>query len=428
MRTFMVETLGCKTNAADSERVAGLLRARGLVPVGAGGRADVRVVNTCSVTTAAAAQSRAASRKSARVGAPLTIVMGCWATSDPWVAGEIPGVTLITHHDDLEARLDAALAPYNLPRRTPLPVLGESRARQRAYLKIQDGCDAHCTYCIIPQLRSKLWSLSPAQAVDEARKLLDQGHAEIILTGIFLGAFGQPTALRRRQTGSGYLAELVESLCTQLPHLPRLRLSSIEPGDLTPELLAVLSDYPQVVPHFHIPLQSGSDAILRRMNRQYTRADFLDLVDRLNAAFDRPALTTDILTGFPGEDDGDFADTLAVVEHARFIHIHAFPFSPRPGTAASRWTSEFVHNATATERVRELTRRAEVCNLEFRRGFVGELATVIVEKDLAESGRCHGRTERYFDLELTSGERGTGEIVRVRIDRVEGVRTEGSLA
>jgi threonylcarbamoyladenosine tRNA methylthiotransferase MtaB len=228
---------------------------------------------------------------------------------------------------------------------TSLPQLdARQTGHQRAFLKVQDGCDAHCTYCIIPNLRPRLWSRPVDDAVDEARRLVDAGHVELVLTGIFLGAYAQPTALHRRQTPDARrgLGRLIEALCTRVPGLRRLRLSSMEPGDITDDLLAVLRSHEQVVPHFHLPLQSGSDAILRRMNRQYGRDDFLRMVRRLTDAFDRPAITTDIIVGFPGETDDEFAATLDVVDRVRFIHTHAFSYSPRPGTAAARWARDFA--------------------------------------------------------------------------------------
>ena len=175
------------------------------------------------------------------------------------------------------------------------------------------------------------------EAVEEARRLVEAGHVEIVLTGIFLGAYGQPTALRRRQAVATAkpLGELVEALCTRVPGLGRLRLSSLEPGDLTEELIEVLKRHPQVVPHFHLPLQSGSDVLLKRMNRQYGRDDFLRMAEQVKEAFDRPAITTDIIVGFPGESAEEFERTVEVAERVGFIHIHAFSYSPRPKTAAS---------------------------------------------------------------------------------------------
>jgi threonylcarbamoyladenosine tRNA methylthiotransferase MtaB len=408
---------------------------------------------------------------------PRVIVTGCWATSDRKEAEELPGVdAVLGHHDDVPADLNRLLTEWmknnetrsdlegglkvetsvdnktqspqgvnrNLVRilsvksgTISLPQLGARQTgHQRAFLKIQDGCDAHCTYCIIPQLRPKLWSKSADDAVAEAQNLVDAGHQEIVLTGIFMGAYGQTTALRRRQehaTGKP-LGELVEALCTRVRGLKRLRLSSLEPGDLSPELVSVLKSHPQVVPHFHLPLQSGSDALLHRMNRQYTSADFLAMIDTVRAAFDRPALTTDIIVGFPGETHSEFARTLEVVERVKFIHIHAFPYSPRPRTAAARWTKDFVRGPVVNERIDELRRRADEHSLVYRRQFVGETVEVLVERpsagerEVAElAGSQHGRCERYFAVHFESDRSRVGEALKVRIDRATSHRTIGTV-
>jgi MiaB/RimO family radical SAM methylthiotransferase len=299
---------------------------------------------------------------------------------------------------------------------TSLPQLADRQStHQRAFLKVQDGCDAHCTYCIIPRLRPTLWSKPVDDAVAEATRLTDAGHAEIVLTGIFLGAYGQPTALRRRQPGptAGPLGQLVEALCTRVPRLRRLRLSSLEPGDVTPDLIRRLGRFAQVVPHFHLPLQSGSDVVLRRMNRQYTRTDFLDLVAQLHTAFVRPAITTDIITGFPGETDDEFARTLDVVDRVRFIRVHAFSYSARPGTAAARRTRDTVPAQVANARIHALQSRAAGHSLAFRRQFVNQTVRVLIEQ-----GGDHGRCERYFDVHLDRGGYVPGTEVEARVDQV----------
>ena len=412
LKTFSIQTLGCRVNQYESEQLATLLRARGLTEVGKGG--DLRIINTCSVTVQGASKSRQTVRRAVKLPVldqargwpsvgfpsdsnhsrrPRVLVTGCWATSNPTDASNLPGVdAVLGHHDDVAAELDRllnlwmedraalplqhqvsetrtsivaaesgwdegsiikvgtpprqratdhtqALPPVvkkkparNVVGTRTLPLLGDRQARhQRAYLKIQDGCDAHCTYCIIPQLRPALWSKSIDDSVAEAQAMVDAGHREIVLTGIFLGAYGQPTALRRRQLESTEpLTKLVTALCTQVPDLHRLRFSSLEPGDLTDDLIDHLKSHPQVVPHFHLPLQSGSDVLLHRMNRQYTRDDFLRMIDRVHRIFDRPAITTDIIVGFPGETDHEFAQTLDVVDRVKFIHTHAFSFSRAP--------------------------------------------------------------------------------------------------
>lgn len=530
MKTFSVETLGCKVNQYEGEQIALLLRRRGLVQVGEPSHADVRVVNSCSVTVQAASKSRQTVRRATRLPVfPLTpspctqgggwgegcsnttatvhptrsrvIVTGCWATSDKQTAGALPGVdAVIGHHDDVAAELEALLdrwdhehvEPRSIPSadrptfgtdqratnhkseppspkpfwdegsinqagasatklnvdnkaRAPEPVkqnLNGSRpgtralplldarqsTHQRALLKVQDGCDAHCTYCIIPQLRPSLWSKPIDDVVVEARRLVDAGHVEIVLTGIFLGAYGQLTALRRRQPRETRrpLGALVEALCTRVPGLGRLRLSSLEPGDLTRDLLDVMRAHAQCIPHFHLPLQSGSDELLRRMNRQYARDDYLRMIDDVRGRFDRPAITTDVIVGFPGESDAEFARTLEVVDRVKFVHIHAFSFSPRPGTAAARWTRDFIRGPVVNERIDVLKERARRWGFEFRKQFEGEPVELLVERGRDETTR-HGRCERYFDVYFESDSVKTGQLVGVRVDRVTPARTWGTV-
>jgi len=447
MQTFSLTVLGCRVNHYEAEQIAEVLRTRGLTQVASPG-GDVRVVHTCSVTSQAAKGSRSSVRRATRLtvlnqneatdfstpGARV-IVTGCWATSDKAAALQMPGVdAVITHHDDVNAELHQLLDQWqnescattvaNTGARhgtTSLPLLSlKQSAHQRAFLKIQDGCDAHCTYCIIPQLRPKPWSKPVDDAVREAQSLVTAGHKELVLTGIFLGAYGQPTALRRRQPHSTAkpLSELIDALCTHVPGLVRLRLSSLEPGDLTPELIACLRSHAQVVPHFHLPLQSGSDAMLRKMNRQYTRADYLNMVDQVHSAFDRPAITTDIICGFPGETEADFAQTVDVVDRVGFTHVHAFTYSARPKTAAARWSADAVDHTLATQRVHVLNALAKANAQIFARQFIGQNVTVLVEHDAPETLTRHGRSERYFDVTFTAPDSAPGDLLTVRIDNV----------
>jgi threonylcarbamoyladenosine tRNA methylthiotransferase MtaB len=474
VRTFHIQTLGCKVNHYESEQMAELFRSFGLTETDAAS-ADVRLVHTCNVTSDAASKSRQALRRNIRLpvlqsaaigpipaGNPKArvIATGCWATGHPDQAQKLEGITeVITHHQDVAQRLKELLTAWtaqtvaeplsfrrltarevrkNKPAGThALPILTSRQSRhQRAFLKIQDGCDAHCTYCIIPSLRPGLWSKSPGDVVEEARRLVEAGHLEIVLTGIFLGAYGHETALRRRQTDANdsiSLARLVDALCTKVPGLQRLRLSSLEPGDLNGELLSALMSHGQIVPHFHLPLQSGSDKILRRMNRQYTRADFLRMIDQVQSAFDRPALTTDIICGFPGESVEDFDQTLDVAGRAGFIHIHAFGFSARPQTAAARWTADFVPAQVTNGRVESLGELSRRHGFEFRKKFLGQTVRVMVERDDPNQrkdspNRRHGRCERYFDVEFDGPQYDAGDLVELRIDRVEPDRTFGKLA
>ncbi|MCH7813860.1 MAG: MiaB/RimO family radical SAM methylthiotransferase [Planctomycetes bacterium] len=305
---------------------------------------------------------------------------------------------------------------------------------ERAFLKIQDGCDAHCTYCIIPRLRPNLRSKSVADAVAEAKALVRAGHREIVLTGIYLGAFGRPTAIRKRfDDRRSPLAELVEAVA-EVDGLVRLRLSSLEPGDVSDELLDVLATHDACVPHLHLPLQSGSPEILRRMNRQYDRADFLDMIERVRSALDRAAISTDILVGFPGETEQDFEQTVSTARQAGFCKIHAFPFSPRQQTAAARWTDRFVPGTVVRRRMERLrTVEAELARC-FEEQCVGTIERVLIERSgrhlPADSGLLCGRSDRYFRVyfEADPGSRlRPGDIAWVRIHRVSPRRVHGTL-
>ncbi len=441
MPTFRIETLGCKVNQYESLQMQQFLCDLGWHQTSCA-QADLVIVNTCAVTTSAAGKSRQLARKLAARASGQTIVTGCWATGDRQTAQALTGVTAVAgHSDDVAAVLRQLTGSKGASGGAGagdafLPLLSTRQTgNQRALLKVQDGCDAHCTYCIIPKLRPTLRSKPLTDAVDEARRLVAAGHLEIVLTGVFLGAYGQPTALHRRQTPSELsLARLIEAI-TQVPGLRRLRLSSLEPADLTPDLIAVMRSHPQVMPHFHLPLQSGSDQILKRMNRQYSAPHYLTMIQNLRDAFDRPAFTTDIITGFPGETDDAFAQTLDVARQAGFIHIHAFPYSPRPGTAASRWKDGLVPQRVANQRVRLLEQLSADHSLTYRQQFVGRVVNVLVEQLPASAQLAtaagqirHGRCERYFTVHFDAQNVQTGACVPVRIDHVAQDKTQGVMA
>ena len=395
---------------------------------------------------------------------PKILVTGCYAGTNPREAARLVGEpSVIAHHDDsdsallierLAEQLDEWLnnhprqsmlrgstcesspfhrrndPPARIHRLPVVPPRGRSRGRDRtstndaarhirAELRIQDGCDAHCTFCIIPKIRRTLRSKSLHDAAEEAKQLVELGHREIVLTGIFIGAFGHETALRRKQTHrhAHPLADLVDAVA-QVDGLQRLRISSMEPGDCSEPLLdAMLANQPVVVPHLHLPLQSGSDRILRRMNRQYTVADYLEMIERVNQSLtiDRlpPAITTDIICGFPGETDADFAATQSVAERVGYLHMHVFPFSPRAGTAAARWTDQFVDDRTRKARVRALIDREldpeDGLAIRYLRRLRGRTVRVILEQPVkGRPGWMSGRSDHYAKIQVpTDRPRGT---------------------
>lgn len=497
-QNYRITTLGCKVNQYESQQLREVLESLGLRPAGRHESPHVAVVNTCAVTTTALSKSRQAVRKLARDGRTAVFVVGCGASADAERLRRINGVKAVLGHSvDICQELRSLLAPRleglashhpggaalkggaimehlqadryeqgwmspgasapgkqaeaGKPTATPFQIIPPPEAhvkqdgqlvarieafegRQRAFLKVQDGCDAHCTYCIIPQLRPALKSKPIRDAVREVEGLVRNGHKEVIVTGIFLGAFGRPTAIRKRfGSGPSPLAELVDALA-QVEGLQRLRLSSLEPGDVDETLLEVLARHDCCVPHLHLPLQSGSPEILRRMNRQYTREQYLEMVDAVRLALDRPAITTDIIAGFPGETEADFEASLQVARYAKFGKIHAFPFSPRPGTAAAKWQREMLPSEVIRARMGRLREVERECSTRYRRGLVGEVERVIVEEtpgvdEFSES--CHdmhyGRTDRYFPVFFEAEDVRIGDLVSVRIDRVTPTRTHGTL-
>lgn len=488
---YRLTTLGCKVNQYESQQIRELLESLGLRAARDGETPDIAIVNTCAVTAEAARKTRQAVRRTARDGPTRVVAVGCAASENPQRLRDIKGVCATVGHDADIAhelrKLVSALPPHQAAEpacgasgagpgcpdvdrndvwimpfdqrtngRTPPQLAGSHNivpkhlpdvkagkipaasirafaGHQRAPLKVQDGCDARCTYCIIPRLRPNL-SWKPIEAtVAEARDLVRSGHKEIVVTGVFLGAYGHDTARRTgRGRGESSLPGLIDALA-QVEGLCRIRLSSLEPGDVTEDLLALLAGHDSCVPHLHLPLQSGSDRVLRRMNRQYRRDAYIGVIDRVRRRLDRPAITTDVMVGFPGETEEDFEATLEVARHAMFSKIHAFPFSPRPGTAAATWTDDFVNPDEVRERMRRLGDLEWECSVEFRRSLLGCVERVIVEKDRTSNGhgdrRCqtrHGRADRYFEVHFESEDASPGDLVSVRIDRVAPARTHGT--
>ena len=481
---YRLTTLGCRVNHAEARELESILADRGLERARPGQWADVEVVHSCSVTNTAGAKSRHALRRALKRQAnrhqntqenhthdpicdglePVVLVTGCYAATDTEQAAGLAGSRdRVIDHDTEDGlampqrfaqRVDEWLGRQRPqgPIRRPgqgssatglveLPVISPSRvasAHVRAELKIQDGCDASCTFCIIPQIRKTLRSKTVPDAVDEARQLVDLGHREVVLTGIFIGAYGHETALRRRQArpGAEPLAELLDAVAA-VEGLERLRISSMEPGDVTQPLLdAMVANAPVVVPHLHLPLQSGSDAVLRRMNRQYRVGQYLDMIEMVNEAMTRdglgPAITTDIICGFPGETEADFAQTLQVAERVGYLHMHVFPFSAKRGTAAARWTDSFVSPPIIKSRVRKLIDLEDEpdngLSIRYRRRLLGRTVRMIVEqRDQIDPTLATGRCDHYALIHVPT-DRPRGSLVHVTITQVTESRTVGKIA
>ena len=397
---------------------------------------DLEIVHTCSVTGQAAAKSRNAIRRAARNGQHV-FVTGCFPGTDPEVAAEL-GDTVVTQAgavpmlDRFAQEVDTWL---ELPRTTKPPISTSlpitmlptnSSKHTRAELRIQDGCDAHCTFCIIPKIRKTLRSKSIEDTVTEATRLVELGHKEIVLTGVFIGAYGHETALRRKQKNSEgeYLADLLDAVA-QIGGLERLRISSMEPGDVTLTLLdAMVANRPVVVPHLHLPLQSGSNDVLHKMNRQYNVVQYIEMVDMVNSRLTvdglPPALTTDIICGFPTETNDDFEQSIQIAIQVGYLHMHVFPYSVRTGTAAARWKQ--LPNKVVQERVQRLLSLDEELSLAYRQQLIGRKVHVIIEQKAKQDGYMRGRCEHYAEVTLRSNLK-SGEHVAAKVSRIVGANT-----
>ncbi|MBP1760263.1 MAG: MiaB-like tRNA modifying enzyme [Firmicutes bacterium] len=417
-------TLGCKVNQTESEAMAQLFREAKYQVVTAQEETDVVVVNTCTVTNTGDSKSRQVIRRMIKAHPEsVVVVMGCYAQTAPGEILGIEGVDLVLGNQDRSKilewieRVKAEKAPQNAVRGIwdaeefeELPQLSEEH-RTRAMLKIQEGCNQYCTYCIIPYARGPLRSRRPENAIAEARRLVEEGYPEIVLTGIHTGFYGQ-------DLGEAWnLARLIQELDT-IPGLRRLRLSSIEPMEYTDELIESIVSSKKVCPHVHIPLQSGSDNVLARMNRPYDLKAYRELLEKLRRRIPNLAVTTDIIVGFPGETEEDHASTIKFAKSCDFSGIHVFPYSKRKGTPAADYPDQ-VLKKLKDQRVKELLVVARVSQAKFSRQFIGSSVEVLIER-VDPEGCAVGHTPHYIQVEVPASKDGrrwaAGEFVNVILE------------
>ncbi len=396
-----LDTVGCRLNQSEIEAMARQFRLAGHEIVPGAAEADLAVVNTCTVTAEAAADSRSAVRRAKRLGAGDVVVTGCWATLEPTGAAALPGVRKIVPNDQKDRLVAEVL---DLPQeffdleplsRTPLPGL---RGRTRAFVKVQDGCDNRCTFCITTVARGAGRSRPVDQVIGDVQAALDGGTQEVVLTGVHLGSWG------RDFTPPRHLSDLVAVVLARSA-VPRLRLSSLEPWDLHRDFFGLWSD-PRLCRHLHLPLQSGSAGVLRRMARKTTPASFADLVTAARAAIPEAAVTTDVIVGFPGESEAEFAETLAFVRRMEFAGGHVFTYSERPGTAAARMGGQLPHDLRK-ERNAVLRHAFDEAARSYRSRFLGRTASVLWEAtdEYSDAGwRLEGLTDNYLRVSALAPE------------------------
>lgn len=375
MKTARLYTFGCKVNQYETQMLREYFRRSGY-ELTESGPADCAIINSCTVTASADRQCRQLVRKILR-DAPgcRIIVTGCYAARS---GRELSG---------LGAQVEVVTDKYTLLDGVPHAAITAFDGHSRAFVKVQDGCDAFCSYCIVPHVRPKLWSRPVPEIVNEVRLLIDQGYPEIVLTGIHLG---------RHADG---LSAVLRAILA-VPGDFRVRLSSIEALEITDELLELMKSEPRrICAHLHVPLQSAADDVLKRMNRRYNAAKFTSIIEKVSAALPAAGITTDVIVGFPGERDEDFAATHAVLSCGLFSRLHVFPYSPREGTPAAS-LPEQVHSSVIKERCRSLAALDTRLQEEFWKRFIGTVRPVV-----CEGGKGTLLTDNYIRLDPNSDQK-----------------------
>lgn len=428
-------TLGCKVNQYETEALKEIFTGRGHRIVDENDVADLYIINTCTVTSLADRKSRQYIRRMKKKNADAVIIVtGCYAQTAPDEVAAIEGVDIVTgtneksniaqYAEDFIAQKRAGaveaerhILPYEeLKLYEDTGIVTAPESRTRAYIKIQEGCDRFCSYCVIPYARGQSRSRRPDGIVNEAKTLIDQGFKEIVLTGINTALYGSEPDFEYEGDKSGI--EIIIAPINALAGDFRIRLSSLEPTVINKEYVAGLFRYDKLCHHIHLSAQSGSDNILRRMNRRYSRRDYLDIVKELKAFDPHYGITTDIIAGFPGESESDFEESLTLIEEVGFCKVHAFNYSKRPGTKAAEM-KEHIAPAVKSKRTAELIRVGERAAKRFFEGCIGTRRRVLTEEfDVATS--CFiGYTDNYIKTYISETKvSGSGEFVDVTLTEV----------
>lgn len=418
------DSVGCRLNQAEIEKMALDFRAAGHVVVDNPTQADLVVVNTCAVTAAAASDSRQKIRQANHAGVASIVVTGCWATLAPQEAYALAGVTRVIANSEKEQLAVQILGeqpePFELEplERTPLPGL---HRRTRAFIKVQDGCDNHCTYCVTRLARGRSLSVPEENVLNEVLSAEKGGANEIVLSGVQLGSWGQDLPEKKR------LADLIRFLL-QKTTVARIRLSSIEPWGLDDSFFGLWEDA-RLCKHFHLPLQSGSRDTLQRMGRQVTPDSYSQLVAQIRKRIPEAAITTDIIVGFPGETENEFSESLAFVKEMQFASGHVFKYSAREGTAANRLPLK-INGKIARERSQAMRAALAESEAAYRSHFLNRSMDVLWESvgtHGAKGWRVHGLTDNYLPVSSWSKQNIWNTISRVQLNQIDGDSLEGEI-
>ncbi|HXG17561.1 MAG TPA: tRNA (N(6)-L-threonylcarbamoyladenosine(37)-C(2))-methylthiotransferase MtaB [Methylomirabilota bacterium] len=428
-------TLGCKVNQYDTATIEDRLKAVGHVIVAFNETADVYIINSCTVTNQADAESRQLARRARRTNPAARVIMtGCYAQVNPLAVAKMPEVDHViglNRLDDMlravKAELAERIAVSNLRKtassETPgIATLGAVTfsGQTRAFLKIQEGCDLFCTFCIVPMSRGKSRSVPPRIVLEQLDRLAAQGFQEVVLTGIHLGGYGED--LDPPVT----LTWLLEAIEERRP-VPRVRVSSIDPHEISDDLMHLLGRSAILCPHLHIPIQAGDDTVLARMRRRYDTALARDVLTRLRTLLPHAALGTDFIVGFPGEGEDEFARSLTFLEESPFTYFHVFPYSVRSGTTAAKFRDK-VPQPVIAERARLVRKLGAVKKAQFARSFLGQTLPVLFEHTRDKSsGNLKGYSRNYLRVQAPGGDDLMNREVLVKITRTNGETLWGEI-
>jgi len=423
-------TLGCKVNLYDTEAMAELFTEKGYEVVDFEEYADVYLINTCTVTNLGDKKSRQMIRRAKRINPNSVVVAtGCYAQVASEEVAKIEGINIVIGTknrseivETVENYVDENGVVNNVS-----DIMGEKEFeplqisrltnRTRAYIKIQEGCNRYCTYCIIPYARGPIRSRKPEEVIEEVKKLAENGFKEVVLTGIHVASYGL-------DLGNITLADIIEKVHS-VNGIERIRFSSMEPLAIDDDFVARMAKLPKVCDHYHLSLQSGCNRTLKRMNRKYNAEQYAEACERLRNAFPNVAITTDIIVGFPDETEEDFKESLAFAKKMKLDKIHTFPYSPKKGTPAAKMKNQ-ISGDVKSQRSKEMIALSDKMNIDFLNNNIGKTVPVLFED--MENGFWQGHTTNYIKVLVKSDENLNNKIVDVKLDKIHGVEiVEGTV-
>lgn len=423
MKYYKTLSLGCKVNTYEIQAIKELLNEKGYIE-SHDDKCDVFIINTCAVTQVGEQKSRQMIRKSiSKYPNAITIVMGCYSQLHPEIVESIEGVDIVLGTSN-RSKIVEFLEDFIKNNSQIVCVNKENRNEEyeclkitsysentRAFIKIQDGCNNFCSYCIIPYTRGNFRSRPKEEIFSEIKNLCDRGFLEIVLTGIDSAGYGKEFKEEKYRFN-----DLLKEIIQREPRLKRIRISSMEESELDDEFIEILKNNPVVAPHLHIPLQSGSEGVLKRMRRKYNKEQFLSTINKIKEAVPNIALACDVIVGFPGETEEEFVECMDFIKECGFHYLHVFPYSIRPGTPASKMENQ-IDPKIKKERVHRLISFGETLKEEYENKFIGKELNVIVETYNPKEKIYHGYSDNYIDVKIRSEENILGKYIKVKYEK-----------